>query len=241
MCSMLPFLCVSWQCVQCFHLYFVLQVWDQPFGLGLFFGSGSSQVAKFRDCLLVFISRAQLGVADGRAACDKAGWCLLGCFWVQTQRYRGWCLCRHLVVSCDSHMKASLAATMCMLVPVPVNSSFRQLLPPAMTSKAASVPVLLSSWGCWLDEWEIPCSPMELSIWWVSSCSASSAHFFLSHQVTDCVPQLVSRGPLEYNAPDPHSGYSRAPNIHSICSWSWSHGAAVHEVAAAGTVDSKVL
>lgn len=59
------------------------------------FGSGSPQVAKFRDYLFVFISRAQLGIADGREACDKVGPMPLGVFWVQTQRYGGWCLCRH--------------------------------------------------------------------------------------------------------------------------------------------------
>lgn len=42
-----------------------------------FFGSGSSQVAKFKACLSVFI---QLSVTDGREACDKAGLVPLGCF-----------------------------------------------------------------------------------------------------------------------------------------------------------------
>lgn len=116
----------------------------------VFFWSGSSQVAKFRDCLFIFISRAQLGVADGGAACDKAGLVPVGVVWVQTQEID---VCADtLVVSCDGHMKASPAATMCRLGPVPVNSSFIQLLPPATTFQnslfpcPAQQPRLLAGW-----------------------------------------------------------------------------------------------
>lgn len=103
-------------------------------------------------------------------------------------------------------------------------------------SQTASFCVLLCSPDCWLDEWEITCSPMELSIWWVTSCTVCLAHFFLGYQVPDCVPQLVSRGPLESNAPDPCSGYPRASAARAE-----THGAPVHEVAAAGALDSGVL
>lgn len=49
-------------------------------------------------------------------------------------------------LSCDGHMKASLAAAMCGLVPMPVNSSFIQLLPPATPFQNSLSLWLLAGW-----------------------------------------------------------------------------------------------
>lgn len=98
--------------------------------LGPLSGSQSPREAKFRACLLILLSRAQLGVADDGAAQDSALLVHVGLAAGSSQA--GVCV-GTFVVSCDVHLKPSQAAATQGLLSMLVSVLFTQLQPPART------------------------------------------------------------------------------------------------------------